>query len=257
MSEHLRAFVVIAVLSVMSFIVLHRPVVAMGMEDEDFRRRRNLWLAVTALAFLSSNFWIFMLIAGSLLLFARKERNPFALYLFLLFAVPPFARRAARAGNRQQAVRAELSPPSGAARPAAVRAPAGATPTRRASASMSPTGWWSATCCCSWCSSTAPTRSPTPCARASIAFLDVLPALLRGEPVAAQLERRSRRAAVAGGRGARPGADRGVRVRQALAALRPPWTGRSAWTLPRGAISAAAVPFGPWPRPGIRSSSAT
>ena len=61
MSEHLRAFVVIAVLSVMSFLVLHRPVVAMGMEDEDFRRRRNLWLAVTALAFLSSNFWIFIL----------------------------------------------------------------------------------------------------------------------------------------------------------------------------------------------------
>ena len=92
MSEHLRAFVVIAVLSVMSFLVLHRPVVAMGMEDEDFRRRRNLWLAVTAVAFLSSNFWIFILIAsGLLLLFARKERNPFALYLFLLFAVPPFA----------------------------------------------------------------------------------------------------------------------------------------------------------------------
>src|SRR5678816_2305940 len=92
MSEHLRAFVVIAVLSVMSFLVLRRPVVAMGMEEADFRRRRNLWLAVTALAFLSSNFWIFMLIAaGLLLLFARKDRNPFAFYLFLLFAIPPYA----------------------------------------------------------------------------------------------------------------------------------------------------------------------
>ena len=91
MPEHLRAFVVIAVLSVMSFLVLHRPVVAMGMAEEDFRRRRNLWLAVTALAFLSSSFWIFVLVSGSLLLFARRERNPFALYLFLLFAVPPFA----------------------------------------------------------------------------------------------------------------------------------------------------------------------
>jgi O-antigen ligase len=91
MPEHLRAFVVIAVLSVASFLVLHRPVVAMGMEDEDFRRRRNLWLAVTAAAFLSSNFWIFVLIAGSLLLFSRRDRNPFALYLFLLFVVPPFA----------------------------------------------------------------------------------------------------------------------------------------------------------------------
>jgi len=91
MSEHLRAFVVIAVLSVLSFLVLRRPVVAMGMAEEDFRRRRNLWLAVTALVFLSSNFWIFLLIAGGLLLFTRKDRNPFALYLFLLCAVPPYA----------------------------------------------------------------------------------------------------------------------------------------------------------------------
>src|SRR6476660_4544177 len=91
MPEHLRAFVVVAVLSVMSFLVLRRPVVAMGMAEEDFRRRRNLWLAVTALAFFTSNFWIFMLLAGGLLLFARKERNPFALYLFLLCAVPPYA----------------------------------------------------------------------------------------------------------------------------------------------------------------------
>jgi len=90
MSEHLRAFVVVAILSALSFLVMRRPVVAMGMADEDFRRRRNLWLAVTALAFLSTNFWIFMLIAASLLLlFARKDRNPFALYLFLLCAIPP------------------------------------------------------------------------------------------------------------------------------------------------------------------------
>ena len=92
MSEHLRAFVVVAVLSTLSFLVLHRPVVAMGMADEDFRRRRNIWLGVTSAVFLASNFWIFILIAVALLLLlGRKDRNPFALYLFLLFAVPPFA----------------------------------------------------------------------------------------------------------------------------------------------------------------------
>ena len=92
MPEHLRAFVVIAVLSVMSFLVLRRPVVAMGMEEKDFQRRRNLWLAVTTAVFLSSNFWVFIVVASSLLLLSsRKERNPFALYLFLLFTVPPFA----------------------------------------------------------------------------------------------------------------------------------------------------------------------
>jgi hypothetical protein len=41
--------------------------------------------------FVSPNFWIFVLGAASLLLFTRRERNPFALYLFLLCAVPPFA----------------------------------------------------------------------------------------------------------------------------------------------------------------------
>jgi hypothetical protein len=66
MSEHQRAFVVVAVLSVLSFVVLHRPAVAMGMDEPDFRRRRNLWLAVTALAFLSSNFWVFVLVSGGL-----------------------------------------------------------------------------------------------------------------------------------------------------------------------------------------------
>lgn len=91
MPEHLRAFVVVAVLSALSFIVLRRPALAMGMAEEDFKRRRNLWLAVTALLFLSPNFWIFILGAASLLLFTRRERNPFALYVFLLFAVPPFA----------------------------------------------------------------------------------------------------------------------------------------------------------------------
>jgi len=93
MSEHLRAFVVVAILSALSFLVMRRPVVAMGMADEDFRRRRNLWLAVTALAFLSTNFWIFMLIAVAFcsnmyLRIEERRRRPIADALADL-AVPP------------------------------------------------------------------------------------------------------------------------------------------------------------------------
>ena len=92
MSEHHRAFVVILVLSLTMFALVRKPAVALGMEEADFARRRNLWLAATAAAFLAYNFWIFVLVIGALLLFsARKDSNPLALYLFLLFAVPPFA----------------------------------------------------------------------------------------------------------------------------------------------------------------------
>jgi hypothetical protein len=68
-------------------------VVAAGIGEEDFVRRRNTWFAVTCLAFLPGNFWIFA--AGSALVLwfaARRDSNPFALYLFVLLAVPPIDR---------------------------------------------------------------------------------------------------------------------------------------------------------------------
>ena len=92
MPEHLRGFVVVFALSLIAFLVLRRPAVALGMGDADFRRRRNIWLAATTFAFVSSSFWIFI-VAGTVLLLAarRVERNPLPLYLFLLFVVPPFS----------------------------------------------------------------------------------------------------------------------------------------------------------------------
>ncbi|MGE5492235.1 MAG: O-antigen ligase family protein, partial [Actinomycetota bacterium] len=53
------------------------------------RRRRNLWLVVTLLVFLAHNFWFFMAAAGLLLaMTGRRDPNPLALFLFLLFAAP-------------------------------------------------------------------------------------------------------------------------------------------------------------------------
>ncbi len=222
MPEHLRAFVVIAVLSVMSFLVLRRPVVAMGMAEEDFRRRRNLWLAMTALAFLSSNFWIFMLIAaGLLLLFARKDRNPFALYLFLLFVVPPFAAALPGLGIVNKLF--ELSFPRLLALlvllPFVLRRRDPDTPGfGKHVADWLVVGYLLLQLVLHYRADTFTNTLRT----GFNAYLDVFPALLRGEPGTAQLQRHSRRAAVAGSRGPRPGADRGVRVRQALAALLRP-----------------------------------
>ena len=91
MPEHIRALVVILGLSAFTFLIAHEPAVSLGMTSGDFKRRRNLWLAATLVAFVASNFWVFVVAMVALLAVTRgKERNPLALYFFLLFVVPPF-----------------------------------------------------------------------------------------------------------------------------------------------------------------------
>ncbi len=88
MPEYLRAFVVIMFLAVVVFTFSRGP--ASGMiEDGDFRRRRNLWLAMTSIAFLSGNFWIYVAAAGLLVyVISRRENNVVALFFVLLFVAP-------------------------------------------------------------------------------------------------------------------------------------------------------------------------
>ncbi len=67
-----------------------RPIFTKFMADEDYVRRRNLWLCLTTSAFLVPNFWIHMGIAAILIYrVAKKDTNPSALFLFLLLVVPP------------------------------------------------------------------------------------------------------------------------------------------------------------------------
>lgn len=66
---------------------------------EDYSRRRNVWIALTTVAFLSPNFWLFVAVAVPLLFFAgRKDSNPAALYLLLLHVIPPFDVRVPMVG---------------------------------------------------------------------------------------------------------------------------------------------------------------
>lgn len=91
MPEHLRALVyLLLIASVVWAVAGHRPV-GLPMADPDFSRRRNLWFAATGLAFLTHSFWVFiLLLAVVLVLSARNERNPLALYLTVVYAIPPF-----------------------------------------------------------------------------------------------------------------------------------------------------------------------
>jgi O-antigen ligase len=88
MPEHLKALIVILVLAATVFAFAHRPACAIA-KPGDYTRRRNLWFAFTLAAFLAHNFWVYMLVAIPLLLYANlRETNPPALFFFILFAVP-------------------------------------------------------------------------------------------------------------------------------------------------------------------------
>jgi O-Antigen ligase len=89
MSSHYKAFLVVITLAVIVFW-LARPIFTKFMADEDYLRRRNLWLCLTTSAFLIPNFWVHMGIAAVLVYRAvKKDSNPAALYFFLLLAIPP------------------------------------------------------------------------------------------------------------------------------------------------------------------------
>lgn len=92
MPDHLKALLVILVLASITFAVAHRPLCPTTISSENFKRRRNAWFAVTLIAFLSQNFWVYAILAAVFLLFSlARESNKPALYVGLLFAVPPFA----------------------------------------------------------------------------------------------------------------------------------------------------------------------
>jgi O-antigen ligase len=68
---------------------LAKPIALVFMAEEDFSRRRNAWYVLTAVAFLSPNFWWFALIAIPVyFVVGRKDSNPGAFYLMLLNVVP-------------------------------------------------------------------------------------------------------------------------------------------------------------------------
>lgn len=88
MPENIRVLIVVIVLATAFFAFTRKTACAIA-EEGDFVRRRNLWFALTLAAFLSYNFWIYVLLAIPLLLYAnRRESNPPALFFFLLFVLP-------------------------------------------------------------------------------------------------------------------------------------------------------------------------
>ncbi len=89
MPEHLRALVVLLVLSTTVFTFAKAPACAVASTAGDFERRRNLWIGITLILFLAHNYWIYIFFAGALLFFAQsREPNRMAMYFFVLLAAP-------------------------------------------------------------------------------------------------------------------------------------------------------------------------
>ena len=90
MPEHFRALAVVMILASIVFAIARRPACVLAMSPSDFTRRRNLWMALTLVAFLAHSFWVYIAIAAILLFLTRpREPNAIALFFLLLFLIPP------------------------------------------------------------------------------------------------------------------------------------------------------------------------
>jgi O-antigen ligase len=88
MPEHLRSLVVIIALALIVF-TFTRTAAFTFTSQENFIRRRNLWLSLTLTAFLAHNFWLYLLVATPLLIYSnRRDPNPIALFFSILFVLP-------------------------------------------------------------------------------------------------------------------------------------------------------------------------
>lgn len=91
MPEHFRALIVILAAAIPVFALSREPTGLLGVSDHDFRRYRNLWLAITLTAFLAHNFWVYCFACALIVMTCRSPTTHVAaLYLLLLCAVPPF-----------------------------------------------------------------------------------------------------------------------------------------------------------------------
>jgi hypothetical protein len=76
---NIKALIVVLTAAIAVFVIA-KPICLRFMSEQNFARRRNIWLALTIAAFLSPNFWIFAVGALALLTWGgHKDPNPLAL----------------------------------------------------------------------------------------------------------------------------------------------------------------------------------
>lgn len=89
MPQSLKDLIVVLVLSTVVFALI-KPTALRFTEPADFARRRSAFYVLTCAGFLCPSFWVYAIIAvPTLLVVGLMDSNPSAVYLFLLYVIPP------------------------------------------------------------------------------------------------------------------------------------------------------------------------
>ena len=88
LQAHLKPLIVILAVAWAVFAIA-KPSCLRFMPEATFRLRRNVWYALTVVAFLSPAFWMYAVFAIAVLLIAgRRDPNPLAMFVLVTFTVP-------------------------------------------------------------------------------------------------------------------------------------------------------------------------
>jgi hypothetical protein len=88
MSIYLKQLIVVLGLSALVFAI-GKSTALNFMDEADFKRRRNIWMLLSAAAFLSPNFWLFALVAAPALYWGgKRDSHPLAFYVLLMNVIP-------------------------------------------------------------------------------------------------------------------------------------------------------------------------
>jgi len=86
--NNIKALVVVLVIAALVFRAA-KPICLRFMDEADFTTRRAAWFILTVAVFTSPSFWIYAAVAVPVCIWAgRRDSNPVALYLLLIFAAP-------------------------------------------------------------------------------------------------------------------------------------------------------------------------
>jgi hypothetical protein len=84
----IKELIVVLLISIGVF-KLAQPVAQLYCPNKDFARRCKVWIALTVTVFIAPNFWVFVFVATPMLIMvAKRDSNPAAAFLFLLYLVP-------------------------------------------------------------------------------------------------------------------------------------------------------------------------
>jgi O-antigen ligase len=88
-----KELIVVLLISIGVF-KLAQPIAQLYCPNKDFARRCKVWIALTVTIFIAPNFWVFVFVATPILIIlGKRDSNPAAAFLFLLFVLPSISVR--------------------------------------------------------------------------------------------------------------------------------------------------------------------